>query len=92
MQRLAGRLPVAPVLDLAQALDNPYALSVGMVQPVPHPALPGLRMVANPVKVDGERTPAAVCSPLGADTEALLSSLGLSGEQLAQLRDRKVIR
>ena len=92
LQRLSGKLPIAPVLNLAQALDNPHVASIGMVQPVPHPAAPGLRMLANPVKLDGQRTPARVCSPLGADTEALLAELGIEGPELEGLRDRKVIQ
>ena len=91
MSRLAGKLPVAPVLNVAQALDNPYAASVGMVQAVPHPAAPGLRMVANPVKLDGQRTPAKVCSALGADTQALLFELGYSGADIDALRANNTV-
>ncbi|MBU1358470.1 MAG: CoA transferase [Gammaproteobacteria bacterium] len=91
MQRLAGKLPVAPVLDLPQALDNPRLAATGMVQTVPHPALPELRMVANPVMLDGERTAARVCSPLGADTDALLRDAGIEPAEIARLRNEKVI-
>ncbi|NPC56946.1 CaiB/BaiF CoA transferase family protein [Caenimonas soli] len=91
MTRLAGKLPVAPVLDLPHALDNPYVASVGMVQTVPHPAEAGLRLVASPVKLDGERPPAKVCSPLGGDTVDLLREAGYSETELAELREKKVI-
>lgn len=91
MSRLAGKLPVAPVLNVAQALDNPYAASVSMVQTVPHPAAPGLRMVANPVKLDGQRTPARVCSALGADTDALLLQAGFEAAEIATLHANKTV-
>lgn len=91
MQRLAGKLPVAPVLDLPQALTNPYVASIGMLQTVPHPAAPDLRMLANSVKLDGERTPSKVCSALGADTDALLEAAGFSGTERERLRQQKVI-
>jgi crotonobetainyl-CoA:carnitine CoA-transferase CaiB-like acyl-CoA transferase len=91
MGRLAGKLPVAPVLDLPRALDNPYAASVGMVQTVPHPAEPHLRMLASPVKLDGVRPPARVCSPLGGDTDALLEAAGFSSAEVKALRAMKVI-
>ena len=91
MTRLAGKLPVAPVLNVAQALDNPYAASVGMVQTVSHPAAPGLRLVANPVKLDGQRTPAKVCSALGADTDSLLMQVGFSAAEIDQLRVNKTL-
>jgi crotonobetainyl-CoA:carnitine CoA-transferase CaiB-like acyl-CoA transferase len=91
MSRLAGKLPVAPVLNVAQALDNPYASSVGMVQNVPHPSDSGLRLVANPVKLDGQRTPAKVCSALGADTHDLLAEAGFSDADIVALRANRTI-
>jgi len=91
MARLAGSLPVAPVLDLAHALDNPYAAAGGMVQSVPHPAMADFRMLANPVKLDGERTPARVCAALGADTDMLLAEVGYARSELERLREQKVI-
>lgn len=91
MARLSGKLPVAPVLDLPQALNNPYLERVGMLQSLNHPNKSDLRMVANPVKVDGQRTPAKPCSQLGADTEALLDSLGYSNQEMKKLRAEGVI-
>ena len=91
MARLGGKVPAAPVLDLPQALGNPYVETVGMVQDVAHPALPGLRMLASPVKVDGRRLPARACSDLGADTDALLAEAGYTAADLAALRAEGVI-
>lgn len=91
MQRLGGKLPVAPVLDLPKALDNPYVASVGMIQAVPHPAEPALRLLASPVKLDGLRPPSRVCSPLGGDTDALLREAGFSAAEVDELRAGKVI-
>ena len=90
MDKMAGQLPVAPVLNMAQALRNPYVHRVGMVQELPHPALPTQRVVANPVRVDGQRLPGKACSPLGADTDAVLRAAGFSDEECAQLRQEKV--
>ena len=70
--RLSGRIPIAPVNDLAQALANPYAHAVGMVQATPHPRAADFRLLANPIRIDGRRLPARGCSPLGADNAALL--------------------
>src|SRR5262245_32537047 len=68
--KLGGVLPVAPVLDLAQALDNPFLRATDMIRDVPHPAKPGMRVLANPIKVDGKRLEQSVCSALGADNAA----------------------
>jgi crotonobetainyl-CoA:carnitine CoA-transferase CaiB-like acyl-CoA transferase len=69
LARLNGVLPVAPVLDLAQALDNPFLRTTGMVRQVSHPAKPDLRVLANPIKINGRRLDQAACSPFGADTD-----------------------
>ena len=74
MAALAGQLPIAPVYGLAQALDNPWVAAQGLVQPTPHPAAPGLRLLANPIKLDGQRLPGRACSNLGADTGVVLEA------------------
>jgi crotonobetainyl-CoA:carnitine CoA-transferase CaiB-like acyl-CoA transferase len=70
---LTGHLPVGPVYDVAQAVANPFVEAVGMLRTVPHPAKPDFRMLANPLKIDGERMPQRVCAPLGADNDAMLT-------------------
>lgn len=53
---LSGEVPVAPVYDIAQALDNPFAAQVGMLNRVAHPAMPeGMRMLSGPIRVNGAR-------------------------------------
>ena len=55
---LAGVVPVAPVNDIAEALDNPFAEDVGMLNRVEHPHRKGgLRMLSSPIQVDGQRPP-----------------------------------
>jgi len=71
--RLGGVLPIAPVLDLAQALGNPLLRATQMIRNVPHPAKPDLRALANPIKVNGKRLDQAVCSALGADNDVYLA-------------------
>ncbi len=72
MAALAGKLPIAPVLTMAQALDNPYAERVGMLQALPHATDPGFRVLANPIKLDGQRLPGRGCAALGTDNARLL--------------------
>jgi crotonobetainyl-CoA:carnitine CoA-transferase CaiB-like acyl-CoA transferase len=71
---LSGALPVGPVYGLAEALESPFAKESGMIRAVPHPLRPDLRLLASPIKIDGERPPQAVCPPAGADDEALLGA------------------
>jgi crotonobetainyl-CoA:carnitine CoA-transferase CaiB-like acyl-CoA transferase len=75
LAKLNGVLPIAPVLDLAQALDNPFLRKTEMVRAVSHPAKPELRVLANPIKIDGQRLEQAACSQFGADTETYVAGL-----------------
>ena len=80
LDKLNGVVPVAPVLDIAQSLDNPYLAETQMISSVPHPAKPDLRALANPIKINGKRLEQSVCPPLGADNAAFI------GQPLQQRR------
>ena len=86
LDRLQGLLPAAPVYDLAQALDNPYARSIGMVRELPLPARADFRVLANPIKLDGQRLPARPAPGLGEHTDELLAEAGYDATAIAALR------
>ena len=83
-QLFAGRIPIAPVLDIAQALDNPYVRDVDMLQDVEH-AQGTQRLLRNPIKLDGQRLSGSACPPLNADADALLRELGYNDADRARL-------
>jgi crotonobetainyl-CoA:carnitine CoA-transferase CaiB-like acyl-CoA transferase len=91
MQRFEGVMPVAPVLDLPQALRSPFVARAGMIQELPHPRLPGQRVLASPVKLDGRRLPGRACSALGADTDEVLAAAGYAPEDIDSLRQQGVV-
>src|SRR5579871_5841592 len=68
LAKLNGVLPIAPVFDLAQALDSPFLKTTEMIHTIGHPAKPGMRVLANPIKINGERLEQVPCSAFGADT------------------------
>src|SRR5262249_29335619 len=72
LQKFNGLLPAAPVHRLDQALDSGFARATGMVSAVAHPLKGSLGVLANPLRIDGERPAQAACSPLGADNETYL--------------------
>jgi crotonobetainyl-CoA:carnitine CoA-transferase CaiB-like acyl-CoA transferase len=88
---LRGTVPVAPVYDVAQALTNPYAVARGLLQSFDHPERKDFRMVASPVRVDGEIPPARPGPALGADTDAVLEDLGYDAAAVARFRSRGIV-
>lgn len=88
---LGGKVPIAPVLDLPRALDNPFFRRRGGVVTVSHPARPDLKLVANPIRLDGATLPARAGPGYGVDTAAVLAEAGFAAEEIAALRARKVI-
>lgn len=90
LSRLQGLLPAAPVYDLPQALDNPYIREIGMLRDLPHPLRPDYRVLANPIKLDGERVPSRIAPGLGEHTEPLLRELGYSTTEINGLREQGV--
>jgi crotonobetainyl-CoA:carnitine CoA-transferase CaiB-like acyl-CoA transferase len=67
LSALRGVLPIAPVLDVQQALNNPFVTEAGMVSQVPHPLKPDMKVLSNPLKFDGVRPEQVACRALGAD-------------------------
>jgi crotonobetainyl-CoA:carnitine CoA-transferase CaiB-like acyl-CoA transferase len=71
LSKLSGVVPAAPVYRVDQALDSDFARASGMVSAVSHPQKGKLRVLANPIRVDGERLEQQACAPLGADNKSL---------------------
>ncbi|MFP3943166.1 MAG: CaiB/BaiF CoA transferase family protein [Alphaproteobacteria bacterium] len=70
---LAGRVPVAPVHDIAGALDNPFVREAEMLRILPHPMKPGgVSIPGAPFRVNGERPPGRPAPALGQHTEEFL--------------------
>ena len=86
-----GKLPIAPVNNFAQAMDNPWLAQIGMIQSLPHAAKADFRVVASPVKLSGERPQGRGCAALGADTDTLLSTLGYDAQARTRLKETQVV-
>jgi crotonobetainyl-CoA:carnitine CoA-transferase CaiB-like acyl-CoA transferase len=82
---LGGEVPVAAVNSLAEALDSDWLRENGMIDEIAHASGP-MRVLANPIQVDGERLPNRAAPALGADTAALLAEVGVSEGEVAALR------
>lgn len=91
MVRFGGKVPAAPVNDIAQALDNPFAREQGLVVDVPHPARGTIGTVACPIRCPGEELPKRPAPQLGADTLAVLKSVRDDGAWIEELTKKHVI-
>ena len=75
LTRLRGRVPVAPVHTIAQALADEQILARDMIVEVKHPRFGVLREVGTPVKTPGASPNLTPAPALGQHTEEILTSL-----------------
>ena len=88
---LEGHVPVAPVYELDQALDNPWLDTIGMRDSVSHPDMEEMQVLANPIRLDGARLPNKAGPLLGADSDDVLAEIGYDADSIAKLRQSGVI-
>jgi len=87
----AGKVPAAPINDIAQAMDNPFVAERNGIQDVELDGYGTYRMVASPVRSGGADVPANAAPGLGQHTEEILKGVGYGGERLESLKKAKVI-
>jgi len=90
LQRLSGKLPVAPVNDVAAALESPFVSERQGVLDFAYPDGRAARLLANPIRT-GAEPPRRAAPALGADTDDLLRSLGLDDARIAELRAARIV-
>jgi len=88
---LQGVVPVAPVYQLDQALDNPWLETIGMRDTVSHPDKPEMNVLSNPIKLDGQRLPNRAGPLLGEDSDSILRELGYNDGAIAELRSGGIV-
>ncbi len=97
LQALAGAdVPAGRIYTVADIAADPHYRARGMLQQVQLPGLPGGRALDVPGVVPKlSATPGSHrrnAPALGQDSDAVLTELGLTGEQIAQLRERGIVR
>ena len=80
-------IPAGPINRVTQALRDVQAQHRQMVR-----AIGGVPLVGSPVRIDGDREDSELPPPrLGEHTQAVLTELGVSGDELQRLRAEGVI-
>jgi crotonobetainyl-CoA:carnitine CoA-transferase CaiB-like acyl-CoA transferase len=91
LAEFAGKVPAAPVQDIAEALQSAFVAERKGVADYVYPDGRRARMIAAPIRVAGADAPARAAPAMGADTEAELRAAGYSEERIAALRAAGVI-
>jgi len=91
MSRLSGKVPVSPVYDVAQALDNGFAREQGRVMEAVHPTRGTIRTLASPIRCPQSEERVGIAPALGANTQELLAELGVDDARLQALTEARAI-
>jgi crotonobetainyl-CoA:carnitine CoA-transferase CaiB-like acyl-CoA transferase len=86
-------IPCAPVLSPQEALDDPHVRRMGFLQPIEYPGVPKPAPLAK-VPVWLSATPGSIRHrppTLGEHTDVILTELGYSEREIADLRNKSVV-
>ena len=84
-------IPCGPILSMEELANEPSLRKTGTVVEVDHPTRGKYLTVGNPIKLSDSPTEVKRSPLLGEHTNEVLSELGLSEAEIAQLRASKVI-
>jgi crotonobetainyl-CoA:carnitine CoA-transferase CaiB-like acyl-CoA transferase len=88
----AAEVPVGPVNDVAEILNDPHVRARRLVGSFDYPDVGEFKALGLPYKFLGWDNPEIGRPPvLGEHTEALLAELGYSRERIAELREKQAI-
>ena len=88
---LEGKLPVAPVNSIPQALRDPQVDALGLIIDYDHPGLGKIKQTGPPFKFSGYEPAYKPGSSMGKDTEDVLLRLGgYSKDELSEFKKEEV--
>jgi formyl-CoA transferase len=84
-------IPCGPILSMKEIAEEPSLRETGTIVEVDHPKRGKYLTVGNPIKLSDSATDVTRSPLLGEHTEEVLAQLGYSAEQIAALREERVI-
>jgi len=84
-------IPCGPILSMKEIAEDPSLRATGTIVEVDHPERGPYLTVGNPIKLSDSPTDVRRSPLLGEHTDELLSGLGYSAEQIALLREERII-
>jgi crotonobetainyl-CoA:carnitine CoA-transferase CaiB-like acyl-CoA transferase len=89
---LEHKVPVAPINSIPQALRDPQVEALGLIVGYDHPSLGQVRQVGPPFKISGYQPRFKPASPMGDDTDRILTEYaGLTPDELPALRKAGIV-
>jgi formyl-CoA transferase len=85
-------VPCGPIYKIDEMFADEQVKHLKMAQPIEHPILGNINVVAQAVTMSGAMRPRDMPAPeRGQHTEDVLSELGLEGDEIADLRKRSIV-
>jgi formyl-CoA transferase len=88
----AAGVPCGPIYSIDQMFEDAQVKHLGMAQHVPNDENRHIQLVSQPVKLS--RTPSRMAArppEFGEQTEEVLAEFGFANDEIADLRQRKVV-
>jgi len=88
----AAGVPCGPIYSIDQVFDDPQVKHLGMAQPVAHPEMGEIHLVAQPFTLSGHTHTLRTATPArGEDTDAVLADLGYSPNEIETMRQANIV-
>lgn len=92
LKLLEGKVPVAPVNSIPEALNDPQVKALGLIIEFVHPHLGTVKQSGPPFSVSSYQPQFKPCSALGADTEKVLREYAeMTAEEIVSIKNKKII-
>lgn len=90
LRRFDGKVPAAPILDVQQALENPFVTDTGRLQAVPLGEGASAKIIRNPIR-NGAELELARPPILGEHTTEELRNVGLIDSEIEKLQKNSIV-